>query len=53
MSANLMRTDVRDSHPAFPDEDRKISQASLQSLRDYRLARTAIRSVPAQPKAAA
>lgn len=53
MSANVMRTDVRNTRPAFPDEDRKISQTALQSLRDYRRERVAGRSMPSQPKAAA
>lgn len=52
MSFSKLRSVVRISKPAFPSNDRVMSETELQSLRDYRRERCANRQTPCQPKAA-
>ncbi len=48
MSANVMRTAIRSKKPT--PSNRTISQASLQSLREFRRKRFATRQFPSQPR---
>ena len=53
MSIDVTRDAARASQPAFPDDDRGMTEAAIQSLRDFRLARVANRRLPSQPERAA
>lgn len=49
MIKNTLRVATRPSNPALSDE-KKMTEAALQSLRDFRLARVANRQFPSQPE---
>jgi len=54
MSKEASREAARASqNPAISDDERNLTEAAFQSLRDFRLARVASRRLPSQPERAA